>query len=68
MQIEESTLWIKPSPENLVSRLNSYLYQQGFKRGATGNNPYIKTKNENLLFVVVYVDDIIFESNTDKMN
>jgi hypothetical protein len=38
------------------------------KRGDVDNNIYIKTDNENLLIIVVYVDDIIFVSNVDRMS
>ena len=45
------------------SRLDSYLKQQGFKRGATKSNIYLNIEDKNMIIVVVYVDDIIFGSN-----
>ena len=45
------------------SRLDGYLKQQGFKRGAIESNIYLKIEDENMIIVVVYVDDIIFGSN-----
>jgi hypothetical protein len=50
------------------SRLEKYLQQQSFKRGTTNGNLYIKIENEKMLTIVVYVDDIIFGSNVDRMN
>jgi hypothetical protein len=44
------------------------LQQQGFKRGTTYNNVYIKIDSENMLIIVVYVDNIIFGSNADRMS
>ena len=43
--------------------MDSYLKQQGFKRGATESNLYLKFEDENTIIVVVYVDAIIFGSN-----
>jgi hypothetical protein len=49
--------------------LDKYLQQQdGFKRGTTYNNMYIRIGNEDMLIIVVYVDDIIFGSNADRMS
>ena len=45
------------------SRLDSYLKKQGFKRGATESNLYLKIEDENMTTVVVYLDGIIFGSN-----
>ena len=41
----------------------NYLKQQGFKRGSTKSNLYLKIEDKNMIIVVVYVDDIIFGSN-----
>ena len=43
--------------------MDNYLKQQGFKRGATESNLYLKIEDENMIIVVVYVDAIIFGSN-----
>jgi hypothetical protein len=45
------------------SRLDQYLQNQGYKRGTTDNNLYIKIKDQDMIFVVVYVYDVIFGSN-----
>jgi hypothetical protein len=45
------------------SRLDQYLQKQGYKRGTTKNNIYIKIEDKNKIVVVVYVDHIIFGSN-----
>ena len=45
------------------SRLDNYLKQQGFKRGATESNLYLKIEDENMTILVVYVNGIIFGSN-----
>ena len=53
----------KKAPRDWFSRMDRYLKQQGFKRGATESNLYLKIEDENMIIVVVYVDDIIFGSN-----
>jgi hypothetical protein len=44
-----------------------YLKGKGFKRGTFDNNLYIKTKGDDLLIVLVYVDDIIFGCNKNPL-
>jgi hypothetical protein len=44
-----------------------HLKDKGFKRGTTENNLYIKIKDNNLLIVLVYIDDIIFRCNKDPL-
>ena len=53
---------LKQAPRAWFSRLDQYLQKHGYKRGST-DNLYIKIEDKNMIFVVVYVDDIIFESN-----
>jgi len=65
MQIEERPLRIKASPKSLVFK-TSYPSQR-FEKGVVDNNLYIKIENGNILVFMVYVDDIIFVRDTDKM-
>ena len=62
-KLKNSLYGLKQAPIAWFSRLDSYLKQQGFKRGATETNLYLKIKDKNMIIVVVYVDDIIFGSN-----
>jgi hypothetical protein len=54
---------LKQAPRAWFSRLEQYLLKQGYKRGTTNNNIYIKIEDQDIIVVVVYVDDIIFGSN-----
>jgi hypothetical protein len=49
-------------------RLDKYLQQEGFRKGSANNNLYIKVIQVNILLVEVYVDDIIFGSDDDKLS
>jgi hypothetical protein len=59
---------LKQSPRAWFSRLDQYLQKQGYKRGTTDNNLYIKIEDQNMIVVVVYVDDIIFGSNLTTLS
>jgi hypothetical protein len=58
----------KQAPRAWYARLYKYLQQQGFKRGSVDNNLYIKMDNESMIIIEVYVDDIIFGSDDDKLS
>ena len=59
---------LKQAPRAWFSRLDNYLQKQGYKRGTTDNNLYIKIEDQNMIIVVVYVDEILFESNLNTLN
>ena len=50
------------------AHLHRYLCQQGFKKGTVDSNLYVQIDKDNLTFVEVYVDDIIFGSNDDRLS
>ena len=59
---------IKQAPSSWYSRLDKYLHQTGFRKGSAYNNLYIKVIQGNILLIEVYVDDIIFCSDDDKLS
>ena len=62
-KLKRALYGLKQAPRAWFSRLDKYLKQQGYKRGDTNSNLYIKIEDKNMIIVVVYVDDIIFGSN-----
>jgi len=48
--------------------MDKYLQQERFRKRSTDNNLYIKVSQGNILLIEVYVDDIIFGSDDDKLN
>ena len=62
-KLKKAFYGLKQVPRAWFSRLDSYLKQQGVKRGSTESNLYLKIKDKNMITGVVYVDDIIFGSN-----
>jgi hypothetical protein len=66
--LKKALYGLKQAPRAWYSRLDRYLQQQGFRKGNADNNLYIKVNQNNLLIIEVYVDDIIFGSNDDRMS
>jgi hypothetical protein len=48
--------------------LDRYLKEQGFRKGNAYSNLYVKVDRNNILIIEVYVDDIIFGSDDDRMS
>ena len=59
---------LKQAPRAWYERLDKYLQQQGFKRGSVDNNLYIKMDKESMIIIEVYVDEIIFGSDDDRLS
>ncbi|KAJ0936201.1 putative RNA-directed DNA polymerase [Helianthus annuus] len=55
------------APRAWYETLSTYLLQNGFRRGLIDCTLFIKERNEDLLLVQVYVDDIIFGSTNDEL-
>jgi hypothetical protein len=59
---------LKQAPRAWYSRLDKYMQKAGFKKGSADNNLYIKVSEGNILLIEVYVDDIIFGSDDDRLS
>jgi len=66
-RLKKALYGLKQAPHAWYHRLDKYLLQQGFKRGAADNNLYLKSEGEDILVVMVYVDDIVFGSNNSSL-
>ena len=62
-KLKKALYGLKQSLRAWFSRLDSYLKHQGFRRGSTESNLYLKIEDKNMIIVVFYVDDIIFGRN-----
>ena len=67
-KLKKALYGLKQAPRAWYARLDSYLQLQGFKRGSADNNLYCKIINDMMIIVEVYVDDIIFGSDDEKMS
>jgi hypothetical protein len=66
-KLKKALYGLKQDPRAWYCKLDKYLQDKGFKRGTVDSNLYIKTKGNDLLIVLVYVDDIIFGSNNASL-
>jgi len=58
---------LKQAPRAWYERLSGFLLEKGFTRGKIDTTLFTKTKNNDLLIVQIYVDDIIFGSSNENM-
>jgi hypothetical protein len=67
-RLKKALYGLKQAPRAWYSRLDNYLRHQGFRKGNIDSNLYIKEENDSLIIVEIYVDDIIFGSDDDRLN
>jgi len=67
-KLKKALYGLKQAPRAWYTRLDSYLQNQGLKRGSTCINLYCKILGDSMIIVEVYVDDIIFGSHDEKMS
>ena len=67
-RLKKALYGLKQAPRAWYVRLDKYLQQQGFKRGSVDSNLYIKVDKGSMIIIEVYVDDIIFGSDDDKLS
>ena len=67
-KLNKSLYGLKQAPRAWYLRLDKYLQKPGFKRGSIDSNLYIKVDKGNMIIIEVYVDDIIFGSDDDRLS
>jgi hypothetical protein len=67
-KLKKALYGLKQAPRAWYSRLHKYLQQVGFRKGSVDSNLYIKVSQGNILLIKVYVDDIIFGSDDDRLS
>eukprot|EP00253_Pinus_taeda_P006391 PITA_06391 len=55
---------LKQAPRAWYMKIDQYLTDHGFQRSPSDANLYIKNTDDNILFVVVYVDDLIITGSS----
>ena len=58
---------LKQAPRAWYDRLRNFLLDNGFSMGKTDTTLFIKHKNQYILIVQIYVDDIIFGSTNQSL-
>jgi hypothetical protein len=67
-KLKKALYGLKQTPRAWYSRLDKYLQQTWFRKGSANNNLYIKVGQDSILLIEVYVDDIIFGSDDDRLS
>jgi Reverse transcriptase (RNA-dependent DNA polymerase) len=57
----------KQVPQAWNTRIDSYLKKNGFVQCPYKHALYVKKNEGNLLYIALYVDDLIFMRNNEKM-
>ena len=67
MQIEESIVHgLKQAPITCYARLDRHLTKLGYRKGMENSNLYWKGKDDGLMILMIFVDDIIFGGNDEE--
>ena len=67
-QLKSFVVELKQAPRAWYERLDSYLQLENFRRGSADSNLYCKMVGDSMIIVEVYVYDIIFGSDNEKMS
>jgi hypothetical protein len=67
-KLKKALYSLKQAPRAWYYRPDKYLQHAGFRKGSADNNLYIKVSQGNILLIEVYVDDIIFDSDDDRLS
>ena len=59
-KLKKELYGLKQAPRAWYERLNKFLISSGFKMGKIDTTLFIKPKDNNMVIVLIYVDDIIF--------
>nr|CAN64305.1 hypothetical protein VITISV_026331 [Vitis vinifera] len=61
-RLKKALYGLKQAPRAWYERLNNFLLKKGFKMGNIDTTLFIKTKENDMLLVQIYVDDIVFRA------
>ena len=69
LRLKKALYGLKQAPRAWYSRIDNYFTEQGFRRSQSEPTLYIKTDEgmKNTLIVSLYVDDLIYIGNCEKM-
>jgi len=66
-KLKKALYGLKQAPRSWYGRLSEFLMQSGFERGKIDSTLFIKKAENDLFFVQIYVDDIIFGSTSSLL-
>jgi Reverse transcriptase (RNA-dependent DNA polymerase) len=67
LKLKKTFYGLKQAPRAWNTRIDTYLKKNEFKQCPYEHAQYVKKKEGNLLYIVLYVDDLTFIRNDEKM-
>ena len=66
-KLNKALYGLKQAPRAWYERLSNFLLEKGFRRGKLDTTLFILHKNNHMLIVQIYVDDIIFGATNEQL-
>jgi len=66
-KLKKTLYRLKQAPRQWYERLSVFLTSKGYDRGTSNKTLFIKRKEEDIILVQVYVDDIMFGSTNEEL-
>ncbi|CAM8997117.1 unnamed protein product [Rhodiola kirilowii] len=66
-KLKKALYGLKQAPRAWYERLTQFLMSMGYTRGGIDKTMFVKKDNKHFIIVQIYVDDIVFGSNSQKM-
>ncbi|KAL0414349.1 UNVERIFIED_CONTAM: Retrovirus-related Pol polyprotein from transposon RE1 [Sesamum radiatum] len=67
LRLKKALYGLKQAPRAWYSRIDNYFMNQGFRRSLSEPTLYVKRQGNDTLIVSLYVDDLIYTGNNEKM-
>ncbi|XP_040952808.1 uncharacterized mitochondrial protein AtMg00810-like [Gossypium hirsutum] len=67
LKLKKALYGLKQAPQAWNTRIDTYFKENGFKQCPYEHALYVKKNGGNMLFVALYVDDLIFMGNNGEM-
>ncbi|KAK4385580.1 Retrovirus-related Pol polyprotein from transposon RE2 [Sesamum angolense] len=67
LRLKKALYGLKQAPRAWYSRIDKYFIDRGFRRSLSEPTLYIKSQGNDTLIISLYVDDLIYTGNNEKM-
>ncbi|KAK4399642.1 Retrovirus-related Pol polyprotein from transposon RE2 [Sesamum angolense] len=67
LRLKKALYGLKQAPRAWYSRIDKYFMDRGFRRSLSESTLYIKSQGNDTLIISLYVDDLIYTGNNEKM-
>ncbi|KAL0375548.1 UNVERIFIED_CONTAM: Retrovirus-related Pol polyprotein from transposon RE2 [Sesamum calycinum] len=67
LRLKKALYGLKQAPRAWYSRIDKYFMDRGFRRSLSEPTLYIKSQGNDTLIISLYVDDLIYTGNNEKM-